>query len=229
MLSNKSSRRRFQILSDKVSDEQKDNLSELKETIAASVDNPPTQETIQAIITEIKEIASDGIITDEEKAKIATGIQERIASLGVTESEAQDIISAVKKVIAESPLPQLFETYQGTPKKDFLLGFRDNILVGSSGDGQEEEDILMEGLGQKQFIFNTNFDNDGLFRNDGIRFSDVPFVRNLNIADGAVQLNGSADDYTLGNLGEISDSLQGKFANLVGSEINYIEPGLPLV
>jgi len=190
-----------------ISDEQKQNLTELKEIVEANVDNRPTKEDIKATLKALKNITSDGTITDQEKQEIVTGIQAKITNLGITASEAYDRMIVAQQVIADSRLPQTSETHAGTTENDLLLGLGgDDILVGTSNNGQGEIDVLRGGAGSDQFILG----------------SDFALIMDFNIAEDSIQLNGSADNYSLG---AIPDSLQNRFPNLEGTALYYQDGG----
>ena len=120
-----------------ISEEKLENIQNLKEIIKDSVDNPPSQEQIQAAKDNFKAIIADGVITAAEKEQIKTSLQENLNSLGITESELQDIKSAAKEVFEPSPLAEKI-----SEKKDNLANLK-QVIQDSVDNPPSQEQIQL--------------------------------------------------------------------------------------
>ncbi|WP_017659658.1 hypothetical protein [Baaleninema simplex] len=92
----------------------------------------------------------------------------------------------------------------GSPENDVLLGQTgDDTLTGTDAAtaGQGEIDILVGGGGEDTFVLgdaSTVFYNDGRDRTPGT--SDYAIVADFNLEYDTIQLHGTAEDYSLGEV-----------------------------
>jgi len=189
-------------LGDIIPPEQKENLQEFVENLHASIDHPPSEESLEQWQTTLHAAAEDGTISPDEWQAIAIATADVLGSMGLTKAELRSLAYDLQDIADASRFAGEDDLLTGTDSDDLLMGETgDDILIGTPDDGTGEIDFLIGGGGADTFVLGndtTVFYDDGFARTMGI--ADYAAIADFNLEHDTIQLHGSAADYSLGAL-----------------------------
>jgi hypothetical protein len=182
--------------------EQKENIKTLITDLQASVDQPPSQESLIQLTTTVQESLADKQLDVEEVQAIAAATYDVFDSMGLTKAELRTLAYDLQDIAEDSKLPSEDQEILGTDGSDLLLGgLGADTLIGMPTDGKSEVDMLVGGGGADIFVLGTA---ETIFYKDENPFTmgmnDYGLMVDFNLAQDTIQLHGSAADYSLGAL-----------------------------
>jgi hypothetical protein len=181
---------------------QKENIKTLITDLQASVDQPPSQESLIQLKTTVQESLADKQLDVEEVQAISAATYDVFDSMGLTKAELRTLAYDLQNIAEGSKLPREDQAILGTDGSDLLLGgLGADTLVGTPTEGKGEVDILVGGGGTDTFVLGTA---ETIFYQDENPFTmglnDYGLIVDFNLAQDTIQLHGSAADYSLGAL-----------------------------
>jgi Ca2+-binding RTX toxin-like protein len=182
-----------------ISEEQRENVKQLFTDLQNSIDNPPSEASLNQLKSSFREAFSDRNLTTEELATITEDVILVVQSAGVTPTEMRTIFYDLQNIAEASQLPHTDDMIMGTTEDDILFGGLGNdTLTGTDSTGTSEVDWLTGGGGQDTFVLGDAelaFYQDGRPNSPGI--GDFAAVLDFNPQQDIIQLHGTADDYSL--------------------------------
>jgi hypothetical protein len=182
--------------------EQQENIQKFVTDLQASIDQLPSEESLEQWRTITQEALADGNLDLGEVQAIAAATYDVFDSMGLTKAELRSLAYDLQDIAEGSRLPREGEVIRGTDGSDLLLGgLGADTLIGTPTDGTGEIDILVGGGGTDSFVLGTA---ETVFYKDENPFSmglnDYGLIADFNLAQDTIQLHGSVADYSLGAL-----------------------------
>ncbi len=136
--------------------EQKENIQKFITDLQESIDQPPSEESLEQWQAITQDALADGNLDFEEVQAIATATYGVFDSMGLTKAELRTLAYDLQDIAEGSRLPREDEIIPGTDGSDLLLGgLGSDILIGTPTDGKGEVDTLVGGGGPDTFVLGT--------------------------------------------------------------------------
>jgi Ca2+-binding RTX toxin-like protein len=182
--------------------EQKENIQKFITDLQESIDQRPSEESLEQWKVITQDALADGTLDLEEVQAIAAATYDVFDSMGLTKAELRTLAYDLQDMAEGSDLPSEDQVLLGTEGSDLLLGgLGADTLVGTPTDGMGEVDILMGGGGADTYVLGTA---ETVFYKDDQPFTmgvnDYGLMVDFNLAQDTIQLHGAAADYSLGAL-----------------------------
>lgn len=189
-------------IGDIIPPEQKENIQKFLTDLQASIDSPPSEESIDLLKVTVQDAIADKTVTSQEWQAIAQATLDVTDSMGITRAELRTLAYDLQDIAEASRWPREDQVLIGTGGNDWLQGRTGaDTLIGSPTTGIGEIDLLVGGGGTDTFVLgdeSTVYYNDGRARTTGL--ADYALIVDFNIEQDTIQLAGAATDYSLGNL-----------------------------
>ncbi len=181
---------------------QKENIKTLITDLQASVDQTPSQESLEQWRTITQDALADGNLDLGEVQAIAAATYDVFDGIGLANAELRTLAYDLQDIAEGSNLPREDQELLGTDGSDLLLGgLGADTLIGMPTDGKGEVDMLVGGGGSDTFVLGTA---ETIFYQDGNPFTmglnDYGLIVDFNLTQDTIQLHGAAADYSLGAL-----------------------------
>lgn len=206
--------------------EQKENIQKFITDLQTSIDQPPSQASLEQWQAVTQAALADKNLDLEELQAIAAATYDIFDSMGLTKAELRTLAYDLQAIAEGSGLPREDQELLGTNDSDLLLGgLGADTLIGTPTDGKGEIDMLVGGGGTDIFVLGTAatvfYDDDQPFTT-GI--NDYGLMLDFNLGQDTIQLHGAATDYSLGALPQglsltgtaIYHTIDGTLPELVG-------------
>lgn len=182
--------------------EQQENIQKFITDLQESIDQPPSEESLEQWQVITQDALADGSLDVGEMQAIATATYDVFDSMGLTKAELRTLAYGLQDIAQGSNLPREDQEILGTGGSDLLLGgLGADILIGTPTDGKGEVDTLMGGGGADTFVLGTA---ETIFYKDANPFTmgltDYGLIVDFNLTQDTIQLHGAAADYSLGAL-----------------------------
>lgn len=182
--------------------EQQASIEKFITDLQASIDQLPSEESLEQWRTITQDALADGSLNLEEVQAIASATYDVFDSIGLTKAELRTLAYDLQDIAEGSDLPREDQELLGTNGSDLLLGgLGTDTLVGTPTDGMGEVDILVGGSGADTFVLGTT---ETVFYKDETPFTigvnDYGLIVDFNLVQDTIQLHGSAAEYSLGAL-----------------------------
>ncbi|MDJ1185855.1 hypothetical protein [Roseofilum casamattae] len=92
-------------IENRVSPEQQENIAQLRSNLQTSIDNPPSEDSIEQLQTTVGNAIADDSLTAEEQQAIAQATQDVFQSMGLTPVEMLVIASDLQTIVQSIQLP----------------------------------------------------------------------------------------------------------------------------
>lgn len=182
--------------------EQQANIQKFITDWQESIDQRPSEESLEQWQVITQDALADGNLDVEEWQAIAAATYDIFDSMGLTKAELRTLAYDLQDIAEGSDLPREDQELLGTNGKDRLLGrLGADILIGTPTDGKGEVDVLIGGGGSDIFVLGNA---ETVFYKDNEPFTlgvnDYGLIIDFNLAQDTIQLHGAAADYSLGAL-----------------------------
>lgn len=202
-----------------------EDMQPLMSNLQESIDNPPSQESLDQLHSTIETARADGTIATEEREAIAQATLGVFESMGLTSEEIDTLRTQLQNLAENAPFPRESPEGVETEGHDFLLGkMALDLLVGPPMNGPEDTDVLMGGGGSGSLGLGAgstaNYNDPRLRLTGGV--DDFGAIANPSLTDDTIPFQGNEAAYGSGNLpnnfpmpGMGLHPLQGQFPGLM--------------
>ncbi|MGB3518493.1 MAG: hypothetical protein WBA43_18700, partial [Elainellaceae cyanobacterium] len=122
--------------------EQQENIQKFITDLQESIDQPPSDESLEQWRAVTQDALADGSLDLEEVQAIATATYDVFDSMGLTKAELRTLAYDLQDIAEGSNLPREDQEILGTDGSDLLLGgLGADTLIGTPTDGKSEVDM----------------------------------------------------------------------------------------